>query len=104
MKQIWFIGLFAALLGCSEMVPGTCYENPAGGAGGGGSIPSTSGGATSGTGDFLIDPEKQPQDNADPPASCMVPPGPCEKKCLDAYEKDAIKCGKLNDDAQYRAC
>ena len=33
-----------------------------------------------------------------------MPPGPCEKKCLDAYEQDAIKCGKLKDDAQYRAC
>ena len=106
MKQVSFFVCTCVILalGCGEMVPGTCYENPTGGAGGGGPIPSTSGGPTSGTGDFLVDPEKRPQDYADPPASCMVPPGPCEKKCLDVYEQDAIKCGKLTDPTQYNAC
>jgi hypothetical protein len=106
MKRFWFFVCASVILalGCGEMVPGTCYENPAGGAGGGGPSPTTNVAATSGTGDFPADPEREPQDSTDPPASCMVPPGPCEAKCLDAYEQDAIKCGKIDDAAQRRTC
>jgi len=106
MQQFWSFVCACVMvaLGCSEIVPGTCYENPAGGAGGGGSIPTTSVGATSGTGDFPADPEKEPQDSADPPAGCVMPPGPCEAKCVKDYDAAAIKCGKIEDDAQRRAC
>jgi hypothetical protein len=107
MKKIWLVVLVLAVFvalthGCSEMVPGTCYENPEGNAGTGDSFPTTSVAAATG-GDFA-DPEQETQDNSDMPPGCMVPPGPCEKKCLDAYETDAIKCGNIDDPAQRRTC
>ena len=105
MKQLWFFVCACVILalGCSEMVPGTCYENPAGGAGGGGSIPSTSAGATSGTGDFLVDHEKLPQDATDPeypenePQNSSNPPAGCDVQTN-------VKCGRASPAECSRRC
>jgi hypothetical protein len=35
---------------------------------------------------------------ADGVSHAIVPPTPCHQKCLDAYEEDAVKCGKLKHD------
>jgi hypothetical protein len=78
MKEIWlFLCACAILLGCSEVVPGTCYPNPAGGAGGGGSVPTTTVGATSGTGDFPAYPENEPLDIGDGAYEACVDDDPC---------------------------
>lgn len=71
MKHLWLFAFVTVSLGCSEIVPGTCYENPAGGAGGGGTMPIGAGvGATTSGGDYATEPPKEPQDATDPPPGC----------------------------------
>lgn len=93
----------AVILGCSEVVPGTCYPNPAGGAGGAGSIPTDPGvGASSG--DFISPPPSGPLDYGGDPDPCIVPQSPCNEKCLADYANLAAECGKIADATQRRTC
>src|SRR6185503_12187654 len=57
-------------------VPGTCTENPAGGAGGAGTIPPGDVGASAAAGDYATDPPKEPlgTGNGDCSDPCMECP------------------------------
>ena len=65
------------ILGCNEVVPGTCHPNTTGGAGGGGDIPIGAGvGATTTTGTYGADPQKGPLAAGDGDSACS---DPCEE-------------------------
>jgi hypothetical protein len=121
MKYLWLFMFVTVLLGCSEIVPGTCYENPAGGAGGADSLAVGAGvGATTsgdyaeppkgpldgdGVGGFGDVPPRQPQDATNPPPECNIATqSPCNEKCLADYESAAIVCGKIENEAQRKTC
>lgn len=109
MKLLWlFMMLVAVILGCSEIVPGTCYQNPAGGAGGAGYIPIADVGVAA-SGAYGTEPPKQPlEGDFDgpylPPDCYIVPATPCDEKCLSDYKDAAAECGKIENDAQRRTC
>jgi hypothetical protein len=107
MKYLWRFMFVTVLLGCSEIVPGTCYENPAGGAGGADSLAVGAGvGATTsgdyaeppkgpldhgdGVGGFGDVPPRQPQEATDPPPGCNGGEDPAFGKPATAY----IDCRK----------
>src|SRR5262245_39981057 len=100
MKYLWLSVLVTVIVGCSEVVPGTCYQNPAGGTGDTNPPPIGAGvGATSG--DFPAAPPKTPQDATNPPPDCYSVPGsPCEEKCLDDYKAAAGTCGNIENQEQ----
>jgi hypothetical protein len=102
-------GSIAALLlgilwiGCNTVSPDECWINTSGGFGGSGTIPIGAGvGATSG--DFLSSPPRGPLDHGEAPNPCIEPPSPCNEKCLANYEGAAIACGKIENEAQRKAC
>jgi hypothetical protein len=72
------------------------------GPGGGVIVPT----GPAGVGGFGDTPPKQPQDatNSDPPICNIVSLSPCHDKCDKEYEVRAIACGKIQDEAQRRAC
>lgn len=106
MRYLWPFAVVVITLGCTEIVPGTCYQNPAGGAGGAGSMPIGDVGASA-SGDYA-DPPRQPQDNPYgpyPPPECeIVSDTPCNEKCLSDYKDAAEACGKIEGASQRRTC
>lgn len=108
------------LLGCSEIVPGTCSPNPTESTGGTEPMPIAGVGASA-SGDFAADPPKGPLDIGDgvggafnapprqpqdaPPPDCLQVPGsPCEEKCLADYTTAAGTCGTIESEAQRATC
>ncbi|MEO7594619.1 MAG: hypothetical protein ABI134_25620 [Byssovorax sp.] len=92
-------------IACNTVSPDECWLNTSGGFGGSGTIPIGAGvGATSG-GDPL-EPPRGPLDSRDSeaPNPCIMPPTPCNGKCLDAYQVAAIGCGKTEDEAERKTC
>lgn len=111
MKQLWLFALVTVSLGCNEIEPGSCYPNPAGGAGGGDSLPIAGVGATT-SGDYaeppteplddgrgaggLLDTPDQPQDTgSSPPSGCNGGADPEFGKPADQY----INCSARGLDA-----
>jgi hypothetical protein len=98
MKQLAFVWACAILAsGCSEVVPGTCYPNPAGGAGGGGPVPSTSVVTSTGAGDFPAYPESEPL--ADGDSSCNDPCMECPPAKAGAPAATEVRCLVPGSDA-----
>jgi hypothetical protein len=105
MKPRWLIVLMTpipAILGCSEVVPGSCYLNPTGGAGGADSM-AVGAGVGASSGDF-ISPPRGPLDYGGAPDPCIMPQSPCNEKCLADYEAAAGECGKIENEAQRKTC
>lgn len=120
MKQLWLLVFTIVPMGCSEIVPGTCYPNPAGGTGDEDPMP-IAGVGVSATGDYATEPPKRPLDVGDgvgggwaapprqpqdaPPPDCLsVPQTPCEEKCLSDYKTAAGTCGNIENEAQRNTC
>jgi hypothetical protein len=86
MKHLWIFVFVTVILGCSEIVPGTCYENPAGGAGGADSLAVGAGvGATTSGGDYA-EPPRGPLDYGDgygdgDTLSYCIEDNPCVSRC-----------------------
>ena len=94
--------LVLLVIACNTVSPDECWINTSGGFGGSGTIPIGAGvGATSG--DFL-DPPRGPLDYGEAPNPCIMPPSPCNEKCLANYEVAAIACGKTENEAQRKTC
>jgi hypothetical protein len=104
MKHPCLFVFVTGILGCSEVVPGSCYPNPAGGAGGADSVTVGVGVGATTSGDFISPPPGGPLDYGGEPNPCIEPQGPCNEKCLADYEAAAGECGKIQDDAQRRTC
>lgn len=82
MKRLWLFMFVTVILGCSEVVPGTCYENPAGGAGGAGSMPIGAGVGASASGDYATEPPKGPLEHGDGDTySFCIEDNPCVSRC-----------------------
>jgi hypothetical protein len=107
MKHLWLFMLITVLLGCNEVEPGTCYPNPAGGAGGADSVSIGAGVGATTSGDYALPPKgplhhgegvggsgdvppKQPQDDTAPPPGCNSDEDPAFGKPADQY----IDCSK----------
>jgi hypothetical protein len=89
--------------GCNTVDPSECWPNTSGGFGGSGSIPiGAAVGATSG--DYLSPPPRRPLDYGGEPNPCIVKQSPCNEKCIASSEAAALECGKLEDEAQRKAC
>src|SRR5262249_49586201 len=101
MKRLWLFAFVTAILGCSEVVPGTCYVNPTGGAGGADTIPAGAGvGATTSGGDYATEPPSGPLDYGggdspcdDPCMECPAAPGGDQQALLQHYLDDAQGAG-----------
>ena len=74
MKHLCLFAFVIVSLGCSEVVPGTCYLNPTGGAGGADTIPIGAGVGAAASGDYATEPPRQPEDANDPPPGCTMLP------------------------------
>jgi hypothetical protein len=115
MKYLWRFMFVTVLVGCSEIVPGTCYENPAGGTGGADSLAVGAGvGATTsgdyaeppkgpledgdGVGGFGDVPPRQPQEATDPPPGCTMFPATAYINCR-ARGLDAAACSAVCTEA-----
>jgi hypothetical protein len=82
------------ILGCSEIVPGTCYENPAGGAGGADSLAVGAGVGATTSGDYA-EPPKGPLETGDGDSSCSNPCLECPTRLdtwLNCRGLDAVQC------------
>jgi hypothetical protein len=84
MKHCWLFVLLTVILGCSEVVPGSCYPNPAGGAGGADSV-TVGVGVGAGSGDFISPPPGGPLDYGGEPDPCATPPKDCNASCKAGY-------------------
>src|SRR4051812_38082762 len=81
MKCPWLFVFVTGILGCSEVVPGSCYPNPAGRAGGA-DCGSVGVGVGAGSGDFISPPAGGPLDYGGDPNPCMPPPAKdCKAAC-----------------------
>jgi hypothetical protein len=81
MKHLWLFMFVTVLLGCSEVVPGSCYENPTGGAGGEGSMPIGAGVGATTSGDYA-EPPKGPLEHGDGDTySFCIEDNPCVSRC-----------------------
>src|SRR5262249_35772228 len=89
MNHVWLFAFVTGILGCNEVVPGTCRPNTTGGAGGAGDMPIGAGVGATTTGTYGADPPKGPLasgDGADgsgdepprQPQGTSNPPDPCE--------------------------
>jgi len=106
MKHLWPVLFLTVILGCQEPVPGSCYPNPAGGAGGADSVAVGVGvgavGASSG--DFISPPQNGPLDYSGDSNPCIMPQSPCDQNCQAESETRALGCGKIADGAQRAKC
>src|SRR5262245_21097219 len=100
MKHFWLFALVTVILGCNEVVPGTCRPNTTGGAGGSGDIPIGAGvGATTTTGTYGADPQKGPLAAGDEV-------DPCEETAVGMPANQYINCAArgLDPTACSEAC
>jgi hypothetical protein len=111
MRYLWPLGIgfgfgFATVIhGCSEVVPGSCYPDPAGGAGGAGSMAVGVGvGVGASSGDFISPPQNGPLDYGGGSNPCIMPQSPCSQKCEAESETRALECPKIADVAQRGKC
>jgi hypothetical protein len=103
MKYFWFFAFVTGILGCNEVVPGTCRPNTTGGAGGADSWAVGAGvGATTTTGTYGADPPKDPLASGDGDSACSDPCMECPTPAdawLNCKGLDAIGCMRKCADA-----
>lgn len=51
-----------------------------------------------------VPPEPQSMDEPPPPVCNIASQTPCEENCNSAYESDAIRCGRMENESQRTAC
>lgn len=102
----WLLGslgvLLALVLGIACNT-GECWPNTSGGLGGGGTIPiGAAVGASSG--DFSAAPPSGPLDYGGAANPCVATQSPCNEMCASNYDAAAAECGKIQIEAQRKAC
>lgn len=96
MKHLWLVPFVTVILGCNTVDPDSCYPNPAGGAGGGGTMPIGAGVGASASGDYATEPPKGPLENGDGDSTCSN--NPCVEcptrldTWLNCRGLDAVQC------------
>jgi hypothetical protein len=77
MRYLWPFAFVTVILGCNEVVPGTCRPNTTGGAGGADSMAVGAGvGVAAAAGTYGADPQKEPLAAGDGDSACS---DPCEE-------------------------
>lgn len=99
--QAWWVLLMVLVVGYGCQEVGECWpiseDGQGAGVGGGPIVP--------GSGGYGNVPPKPQSTTSPPPADCLIVPATaCHQKCLDDYENTAVKCAKIQDEAQRKAC